>query len=131
MATNNGTVYVYGDRKTCSLCRKLTPLVDGSEFKQAMAKAGLAIVLADASATPAVWKTVRAKYNKEGGAYPKLIVVGADGKRLGFFVARSAYVKPFTAARLVEMVLELCPDCCRDGCGDTPAVCPTCGQKPP
>lgn len=126
----NGIVYVYGDRKTCSLCRKLQPLVDSAVFKTGMAQMGLTIVLADASETPDVFKVVRTKYNREGGAYPKLIVVGSDTKRKGFFVARATYVKPFTAERLVEMVQKLCPDCCDGNCGE-PALCPTCGQPLP
>lgn len=126
----NGTVYVYGDRKTCSLCRKLQPLVNASTFIKGVAALGFNAVLADATATPAVFKAVKAKYAKEGGDLPKIIVVGTDGTRKGFFVARSTVVQPFTSARLVEMVKALCPDCCDGNCG-TPAVCPTCGQPLP
>lgn len=126
----NGIVYVYGNRKTCSLCRKLAPLVDGAAFKAEMTKLGLEIVQADRTDNASTYASVKSKY-KVSGDWPKLVVVDAQKKLLGMFVARSTTVKPFTVPGIVAKVKALCPACADPCPGDDcaePRVCPTCGQ---
>ena len=130
-AANNGTLYVYGDRAACGYCRVLQPIADGAEFKALVAGMGLTLQVADRTASPALYNTVRAKYNPEGGEWPKLIAVDAKGKKLGSFVARNTYIKPFNAATLVAKIKAACPGCSDPGTGTVPKICPTCGQVIP
>ena len=135
-------LYVFGNRKTCSFCRKLsnprpakgqtTGIFETAVFKAWVASHGVEVIDCDKTDATAGVKGNYAKYYKavgyKGGSWPQIFVFGDAGEKLGDFLARG-----FTTVTLLAKFDELCPGCCDGpGCDDTPVKmkqCPTCKGK--
>lgn len=116
--------FVWGNRKSCSLCRTLDVIVKSAEFKALMKDGGVTVVDADLTDAPKVYATAKAKYAL-GGEYPQIVVTDAKGKMLGKFTARSRYVT-MTAKGVAAKIKGYCTDCGDPATGNV--TCPKCGN---
>lgn len=140
MAKKN-TVVIFGDRSTCSYCKKLAIIIANNALGELLPCAD--IIDADKTSNPKIYQTWRVKASFSGN-YPGVAVFDCNGKLKGKFVARSTSVSPFTAANIAKKILAICPECCEEvtppvvipptttevcsNCGFEVKFCPKCGK---
>jgi hypothetical protein len=116
-------IVVFTDFTTCSYCKKIKPILYGTQFQTWLGQNRVQLISADRSADPNGYAALKRQW-KFSGQYPTVYVVGDNGKQLARFVARS-----YTAAKLIAKIAPYCPGC-SDGGGTAPAAqtktCPTC-----